>query len=365
MTERTGVQAQVGSYWDGVSSQATPARTRWWLVPTVVRHVNRRICGAPLEHVGDGLLARTKQTLQAKGVPLPLGRAISVGGGHGHKEMRLVREGLVERVDVYELSESRIERGRSDAAAQGLLEQVQFHLGDAFEIQHRPYDLVHWNNSLHHMLDTAAAVAWSWQVLREGGVFYMDDYVGPNRFQFDARTRRIASEVRAGLEDRLLVNPRHPDTLLPREVRNIDPRRLAEADPSEAPQSAGILDAVQAYFPDADVLRTGGVVYNQALKDALANFDDNDPSDLARLEALLLLDDVATAQLQAQTHYATALAFKGPRAPAWTRARWQARLTATRLVPDRETLQSAFRAAVPSSTARRALGRARRSLFRT
>lgn len=359
------VRSQVGRFWDRVSTSERPRRTRWWEIPTIVRHVNRRICGQALDHVGDGLIVRARSALEERGSPLPLSRAISVGGGHGHKEMRLLEAGLVEHVDIYELSEQRIEQGRGRARASGLEGRITFHLDDAFEAVRRPeYDLVHWNNSLHHMLDVDRAVLWSRQVLRPGGLFYMEDYVGPNRFQYDARTRAVASAVRAALPDRLLRNPQHQDELLPRTINNISAARLAEADPSEAPQSDRILGAVRVHFPNAEIVSTGGVIYNLALKDAVANFDEADPGDAARLESLLLLDAVATETMEIQTHYAVALAFKGPEPTPLARVVWQAKLAATDHRPDREVLRRAFRTLVPFRVVRRSLGQVRRRLRR-
>lgn len=358
----TSREQRIGAHWDGVSAQTTVARTRWWLVPQVIRHINARICGSPLEGIGDGLLAIARARLEARGVALPLARAVSVGGGHGYKEMRLIEAGLVRHFDIFELSEQRIDKGRADAAAMGLASQVDFHLANAFEVAAGPYDLVHWNNSLHHMLDTNRAVAWSRAVLRPGGLFFMDDYVGPDRFQFDAKTLRIASEVRAGLPERLLANPHRPGQQIPRTARNIDPVHLAKVDPSEAPQSSRILGAVQVHFPDAEVQLTGGVVYNLALKDALANFDLDDPADVGLLQGLLTLDDVATTELGAQCQYATALAFKEVEVDPVAKAVWQAKLTAEDHRPDRDALRRVFRTLVPSAGARTALGALRRRL---
>jgi SAM-dependent methyltransferase len=362
VADLASTQQHVGAFWDGVSARRAVPRARWWQVPSVIRHVNHRICGSASDGVGDGLIALTRAKLEAAGVPLPLDRAVSVGGGHGYKEMRLIQAGLVRRFDIFELSERRIEQGRADAATLGLGAQVDFHLADAFAAVHPAYDLVHWNNALHHMMDVDRAVAWSRSVLRDGGVFFMDDYVGPDRFQFDAATRRIASEVRAGLPDRLLLNPHTDGLQLPRVVRNIDPVRLAQDDPSEAPQSSRILGAVRVHFPDADIRLTGGVVYNQALKDALANFLPGDPADEALLEGLLILDDVATSTLGAQSHYAVAVAFKGAAPSTMAKAAWQARLTAEAYRPSPEQLKAAFRRLVPSAGLRRAMGQARRKL---
>ena len=78
-----------------------------------------------------------------------------------------------------------------------------------------------------------------------------------------------------------------------------------------------ILSAVRTWFPDAEILPTGGIVYNLVLSDVLANFDEADPVDRARLEQLLDLDWALTQVPGLETHYAVALAFKGGPPAAW------------------------------------------------
>ena len=194
------------------------------------------------------------------------------------------------------------------AQKQQLGQRVHFIDGDAFQLAKasEQYDLVHWNNSLHHMLDVEAAVEWSWKVLRPGGLFYMDDYVGPDRFQWPPQMLLAATAVRQSLPDRLLVNPHKPTTMLPRIVKKPDSEKMRQSDPSEAADSSRILGCVQRRFPGADIIITGGVIYHLALSDLLANFAGDE--DFRLLERLLELDDMCTAV--GETHYATALGLK-------------------------------------------------------
>lgn len=79
---------------------------------------------------------------------------------------------------------------------------------------------------------------------------------------------------------------------------------MRATDPSEAADSDNILPALRQIFPGAQIRMTGGVVYNLALKDIIANFDDVENA--ARLEELLVYD--AELASQQQTQYACAFA---------------------------------------------------------
>lgn len=300
---------RVAAHWDGVTVAAPTLRTRFWQSPTIRAHINRRCCGFECEGESEGAARRLGALLERSGRG-PLPRAVSVGGGSGHKEMLLLRLGLVERFDLFELSKERIRLGREAARAAGLEQRITFREQDAFEcVGPESYDLVHWNNALHHMFDVEAAVAWSHRVLVPGGVFYMDDFVGPSRFQWDEPMLRAASAIRVQLPERFLRDPKDPSRSLPREIKRPNPETLARHDPSEAVQSSRIQSAVLTHFPDADLILTGGVVYQLALSDVIANFDESDPEDRARLEGLLLADD-ALVEAGVPSLYAVALAIR-------------------------------------------------------
>jgi SAM-dependent methyltransferase len=299
---------RVGKHWSRVvpllNSVGELQRTRWWQHPAILRHINQRVCGRPLEGFSAGLNARCREVVGSR---LPLERGISVGGGTGVKEMALLKAGIVKRFDVFEVAEARISAGREIAAREHLNAQIAFIQGNVFEDldQDASYDLVHWNNALHHMPDVERAIEWSWQLLRPGGLFYMDDFVGPTYFGWTDQMLLAASAVRQSLPDRLLVNPRNPAALLPRVLQKVDPEKLKQSDPSEAADSGRILDCAIRRFPGAEVVLTGGVIYNLALSDVLANLTEKDQALLSRL---LLLDDQCVGA--GHTLYATALAFK-------------------------------------------------------
>jgi SAM-dependent methyltransferase len=286
-------------------SEGRVLRIRWWQHAPIIRHINAKLCGKAIDGFSAGLTARARSFLEGR---LPLARGISVGCGDGRKEMKLLQDGIVEHFDLYELAEPRLVAGRETAQKNGLTGRVHFIQGDAFELANKSdaYDLVHWNNSLHHMLNVEAAIEWSWKVLKPGGLFYMDDFVGPDRFQWSRQMLLVATAVRQSLPDRLLANPRKPGSKLPRVVTRPDLEKMRQADPSEAADSSRILCCVQRRFPGIEIILTGGAIYHLALSDVLANFSY--PQDSKLLERLLDLDDICTGM--GETHYATALALK-------------------------------------------------------
>ncbi len=307
---RNVIRNAVAKKWGHQTSQKGPERINWWESKDIRGHVNRLVCGEPgLTVPSQGAV----KLMQSRWPGRVFRRGVSVGAGIGSKEMRLMRNGLVERFDVFELSEVRIERGRQDAKTLGLSERITFRNDNAFDIGlSDTFDFVHWNNSLHHMFDVVDAVRWSYDVLVSGGVFFMDDYVGPSRMQWSDRAIEIASRVRMLLPDRLLLNPHKPgqNEILRRHAQRPSAKRIEREDPSEAADSDRILYAVRKFFPDALIIPTGGVIYHLALPNVLHNFDESNAEDRALLQSLLLIDELCLQIPGIETHYAVALGTK-------------------------------------------------------
>ena len=200
------------------------------------------------------------------------------------KEMALLVSGCVQRFDCYEFSKNRIERAKKTAAKYGVAERMSFHRADAFESKKR-YDLVYWNNALHHMMDVRRAVEWSSARLVGGGCFAMDDYVGPTGFQWDDLHLHYANAFRERLSDDFFA--RVGEKPIARILRRRDPKKLWARDPSEAADSGNIMSAVREYFQDAEIVYTGGAIYHTALNGILQNIDE----DSEVLDEALALDD--------------------------------------------------------------------------
>jgi SAM-dependent methyltransferase len=206
----------------------------------------------------------------------------------------LLQAGIVERFDVYEIAEARVEQGRELAKRRGLADRLIFHNSDAFATtQPNSYDMVNWFDSLHHMTDVVKAIMWSRDTLVDGGVLLIDEFVGPTYMQYTDRQLDLAASVRACLPPRYLARPGNPEGLLPVRRRRPAIDALKAVDPTECADSGRILSALNLIFPNAEVVPTGGVVYHIALSDVLANLEEND---LGLLNMMLLVDDLYIAQ---------------------------------------------------------------------
>jgi len=302
----------VAKHWDHATQEKRVARTMWWESRRIREHINRTVSGKTYPRFSQGLLEVAKA--EAKGRSFAVG--VSVGCGIATKEIAVLGSGLVDRFILFELSTERIKKATELAESKGLLDRVEFRSDDAFSaVASESVDFVHWNNSLHHMMDVDAAVSWSRDVLKDGGMFYMDDYVGPTRWQWSDESLELVKRVRAALPQRYLRNPYYPQKnlreFLPAAMPRPSAAKLEKEDPSEAADSARIIESIQKYFPEAGIIKTGGLVYHLALRQILSNFDEDDEQDRALLDELLILDEQCIHNPRLDNHYAVALAIKG------------------------------------------------------
>lgn len=274
-------QSKIGKYWD--IKKIADKRLRWWNSPNIIRYYNYRICGKYLDGWNSGPIDVLKRTA---GENKKFEKAVSVGCGNGTKEMELIKQGFVNKFICYELSERRIEEGKTHAEKYGIADSIEFHLGDFFESDDNLpayYDLVFWDNSIHHMLDTRKAVINSNRILKEGGYFFCNDYVGANRFQWSDLELAVMNGVRQSLPDEVfIVNGKQVQQFV---TRN-DVEKMKQIDYSEAADSENIIPSIKEIFQNPFIAYAGGTVFHICLNDILQNIPEN--SDL--LKHLLQID---------------------------------------------------------------------------
>lgn len=295
----TAEKEKSAAHWDTMQSWATaqPTRVRWWESERIQRDINKMICGKPLDGVGAGLM-----DLLGHHTELPIKRAISIGCGPGVHEAIFVKSGIVEHFDLFDISPGQIAGGIANAESLGISDHMNFRAADAFDhATERDYDLVFWCGSLHHMPDTDDAVRLSHELLRPGGIFLMNEYVGADRFQWPNTMIALVNFGRAVLPEAVFRNPADPRAPFKRFVNRPTIAEM-DYDPSEAVDAEAIIPTVKRYFPDAKIKNIGGNFYHVGLSDILTNIPENSRT----LQWCMAYDRL----ISRIPHYAVALAQK-------------------------------------------------------
>jgi 2-polyprenyl-3-methyl-5-hydroxy-6-metoxy-1,4-benzoquinol methylase len=271
--------------------------SHWYDVPTVVEHrVRRAAAGTGRDHVDRFVATHLGDRRDLCG--------LSVGCGTGGKEIRWARTGRFRRLDAFDLSEAAIKAATDAAAAADLSDVTRFFVGDLFElaIDHDQYDVVIFEDALHHLSPLDDALRKTETLLRPRGYVVVHDYVGPNRLQMKRDTVKKANAILAAVPMRYRKQTNH------RVKRNVcvpSRLRMILRDPSEAPESSSILRLLAARFDVLEVTMLGGTLISPLLDGIAQNFGE--PAGQEILSALLILEDalIDTGELASDYVFAT------------------------------------------------------------
>ena len=219
--------------------------------------------------------------------------AVSLGCGAGQRELRWARTGRFARLDCYDISAPRISAARRQAEAAGYGHILNFEVRDALDLVIPPgsLDVVIGEHALHHIkgLDALFPRVATW--LKPTGCFFVNEFVGPTRFQYTDRQLEAATAL-------LRLLPRsHRVELLSGRVKNRITRpsklRMLLEDPSEAVESSLIVPLLEKHFRILERRPLGGTLLNLVVNNIAHHFIDSASEEL--LDACFAVEDALLA----------------------------------------------------------------------
>lgn len=184
----------------------------------------------------------------------PIDSAASVGAGRAETEVQMIIKGHVRHFDLYDISPDGINSARAELEMHGLADRVTCYVVEPGVpvLPRSKYDLVMFVASLHHMPDLPKTLASAVDGLRdEGKLWCVNEYIGPDRFDYPVHHVDIAAKVHSRL----------PPEFRKHKLDFIElptPEDVAAADPSEAPTSSQILPTMRSMFPDVEIMELYG-----------------------------------------------------------------------------------------------------------
>lgn len=175
--------------------------------------------------------------------------ALSIGCGSGALERELVQRGLCSGVDAFDGSVVSLREARREADRLPFGERIRYFAADfnAPALPKALYDVVFFHQSAHHVAKLEKLYRAIMRALKPGGIVYFDEYVGPSRFDWDAR--------------RDLLDPhRRIFDQLPRSLRAVEQLNvpIQADDPSEAFRSSAIESQLTIGFDVIERVPYGG-----------------------------------------------------------------------------------------------------------
>ena len=288
MTEKDLNIEKVANWWDQSREEGQKKSLVAWMEHAQIkRHINRRT-------TGDESLSWFKYVLQ-KYFKSPIDRALSLGCGTGGLERNALWAEAVGFFDAYDVSPGAVESAKKAAIEAGILERINYKVGDLNHIQlkRHAYDAVFSSMSIHHIQALENVFESVRASLRPSGLFIINEYIGPNRFQLppvqiglindmlEILPQRLRKIIRGG---QITSDIKHSYEVLP--LTWFD-----ENDPSEAVRSGDIMAILERFFTVLEFKPYGGALLQFIVEDIVGNFDDNDQEDRAWLEMLEFVEN--------------------------------------------------------------------------
>jgi SAM-dependent methyltransferase len=244
------------------------------------------------------------------GARMPVERMLSIGCGAGGLEFDLAKINAFHACDAWDLAAGSIARAKLQAAKENIA-GLNFAVQDVetAQIPRHTYDAAWFNMSLHHIGELEKVLGNVANGLRPDGFLFLNEYVGPNRFDFSPREKEIMSHAFHLLPSRYRRSFAQSNRGEVIEAASFpDPVDVAAADPSESIRSGDIIECVRAHFDIVEWNPCGGTLLQFLLGNIMGNFREDDSASLRVLQMLFDIEDTLIEAGEISSHFATIIA---------------------------------------------------------
>ncbi len=251
------------SHWNDAAFTTQLESLVWTASPVVRRYLHRLATGDPN---GDWLTA-----VRVRYLPAVVRRALVLGCGSGWLERALADKGGVEAIVACDAAAETVGRARERALAEGRT-SIEYRVVDLEreELPPGPFDAIIANDVLHHITGLERLYGLIHDALAPRGRFVFNEYVGPNRFQYDDERIELINRYFRLFPDNLRWDPVTNRPLWKR--TRVDAARLAAEDPTEAVRSEDVLPLARAAFRPVAEIPYGGGLLNPLLFGVILGF---------------------------------------------------------------------------------------------
>jgi SAM-dependent methyltransferase len=238
----------------------------FWQSPVVREAINRRITGDPAK--GPEVYFAERH-----GPAVPAPHALSLRTSDSRLETALVQgEGQCAQVTGLDVEEQRVQSANA-GVPEALRKRVRFQQGDVMRWQPpEPLGAVIARSVLHRQGELEAVLERIAEMLAPGGLVFVDEFVGPSRFQWTDAQLEAINRLLASLPEELLVDLGAGDGRYKRSVGRPDPEAHTRSNPHDAVCSDRIVNGLDERLERVEVSLYGGAVYHQLFTRIMGNF---------------------------------------------------------------------------------------------
>lgn len=297
---------EVADYWSSAVETGTFSSSVYWLANPIVnrRYQMKAVRGREYSHWLDFCI---DYYLRAKS---PVDRILSVGCGDGSLERQLASLNICKTIDAIDIAPGMIEVAKQKAQEQGI-DNIRYLVANVEEVGFpaKNYDAIFYNMSLHHMLNIEDIMRKTASVLNPEGFLFINEYIGPNRFDFSDREKEVLRALHALIPEKFRFSlAQHNFGHLQTNVYIPDPLEVARIDPSEAVCSAEIMPMLEQHFEIVEFNKIGGTTLQFLLQNIAGHFRQEDPDSMAILDLIYKIETTLINIGDLQSHFALIIA---------------------------------------------------------
>jgi SAM-dependent methyltransferase len=253
--------------WNDEDRSSHLAHANWMANTAVLMHLNERATGDPAR---DWLSSWAHRWFVGEDL-----RVLVLGCGEGWLERAVAQWPFVARIDAVDFAEEAVARARE--AARGI-DKIHYGVVDLNRDELPPdtYDVVVAHSVLHHVENLEHAYAQLQRTLRAEGTLIVNEYVGPNRFQYSDGVLSIMNALLACLG--------HP----PKRRPSVE--EMIANDPTEAVRSEELLAFTERAFEVLERKQIGGTILQHLLYETIASFRFENARERSLLEMLCTIE---------------------------------------------------------------------------
>jgi len=288
------------STWNYFHAGKSASKKYWWDSPVILGHCQKLVTG----DTGMNIY----QFLKKSFIPEALETGLSICSGSGEFERGAIDNGICKHIDAYEIAEARVKEGVSIAKEKNYA--IEFYMEDANRalFKNNYYDIFFSWAALHHIENLEDVCRNVSNALKENGLLVIQEFIGPNQFQWTDKQLEIANKVLSILPERLRINPETGDIIT--RVKRPTIADMNISDPSEAIRAKEIIPVLEKIFKIKTIRHFGGSFYNLLLGEIIGNFNHDDEKDMALLKTILMLEQILTEEKILDNDYAVIIAEK-------------------------------------------------------
>ena len=258
--------------------------SNWWNIKEVQKRWNKMITGNTNLYYEDFVM----QAFLNKRKNI---RLLSLGSGSCQHELKFAQFENFKMITCVDLSPFNTKTAKKIAKDNNLnnIEFICCNIADInFSCNH--YDVILFNSSLHHFNNVDELLSGTIKkCLKDNGYLIINEYVGPNRFQFPNEQIKEVNEA-----IRLIPTykrERFKSSSIKSDFSGSGVLRVIIADPSECVDSENIIPAIRKYFKTIYEKPYGGNILMNVLKDIAHNFKDEEEESIKILNDLFQFED--------------------------------------------------------------------------